>query len=182
MMVRTASRRVPPGRTPEMTPAVLVITVVAGVLIGLSLGALGGGGSIMAVPVLVYLLDQSPAQATTGSLVVVGVTSLIAAVTAHRAGNVLLGRGIVFGLVAIGGAAAGAKASAHVPQDVLLAAFATLMLLVGGHMAWRQLRHHRGSGPSHAGRPRLDDPLSPSAPRSPASDREPSKCSSPRPP
>jgi uncharacterized membrane protein YfcA len=142
-----------------MTTAVLVIAVVAGVLIGLSLGALGGGGSIMAVPVLVYLLDQSPAQATTGSLVVVGSTSLIAAVTAHRAGNVLLGRGIVFGLVAIGGAAAGAKASAHVPQDVLLAAFATLMLLVGGLMAWRQLRHHRNSGPSHAARPKMDDPI-----------------------
>jgi len=109
--------------------------------------------------VLVYLLDQSPAQATTGSLVVVGVTSLIAGVTAHRAGNVLLGRGIVFGLVAIGGTAAGAKASAHVPQDVLLAAFATLMLLVGGLMAWRQLRHHCGSGLSHAARPTLDDPI-----------------------
>ncbi len=156
-----------------MTTVVLVIAVVAGVLIGLSLGALGGGGSIMAVPVLVYLLDQSPAQATTGSLVVVGVTSLIAAVTAHRAGNVLLGRGVVFGLVAIGGAAAGAKASAHVPQDVLLAAFATLMLFVGGLMAWRQLRHHRNSGPSHATRPKMDDPIITFSPRSPASAREP---------
>ena len=41
---------------------------VAGVLIGLSLGALGGGGSILAVPVLVYLLGQGPAQATTGTI------------------------------------------------------------------------------------------------------------------
>ena len=129
------------GHTAEMTFAVVLTAVAAGALIGLSLGALGGGGSIMAVPVLVYLLDQSPAQATTGSLVVVGVTSLVAAVAAQRAGNVLLGRGLVFGLVAIGGATAGAKASAHVPQDVLLAAFAALMLLVGGLMARRQLRH-----------------------------------------
>ena len=60
----------------------LALAVVAGVLIGLSLGALGGGGSILAVPVLVYLLDQTPEQATTGSLVVVGVTSLIGAVAA----------------------------------------------------------------------------------------------------
>ena len=50
----------------------LLVAVVAGALIGLSLGALGGGGSILAVPVLVYALGQSPAQATTGSLVVVG--------------------------------------------------------------------------------------------------------------
>ena len=143
-----------------MTFAVVVTAVAAGALIGLSLGALGGGGSIMAVPVLVYLLGQSPAQATTGSLVVVGATSLIAAVAAHRAGNVLLGRGLVFGLVAIGGAAAGAKASVHVPEDILLAAFAALMLLVGGLMAWRQLHHHRGhrdAGHLHA--PTLDDPI-----------------------
>lgn len=148
-----------------MALAAVITAVAAGALIGLSLGALGGGGSIMAVPVLVYLLGQSPAQATTGSLVVVGATSLIAAVTAHRAGNVLLGRGVVFGLVAIGGAVAGAKASAHVPEDILLATFATLMLLVGGLMAWRQLHHHRShradqdAARHHSARPTLDDPI-----------------------
>ncbi len=99
----------------------LVLAVGSGALIGLSLGALGGGGSILAVPVLVYALGQSPAQAPTGSLLVGGVTALIGAVTAHRAGNVLLGRGVTFGLLAIGGAALGAKASALVSESVLLA-------------------------------------------------------------
>ncbi|WP_122817943.1 sulfite exporter TauE/SafE family protein [Nocardioides pantholopis] len=137
----------------------LVLAVAAGALIGLSLGALGGGGSILAVPVLVHLLGQSPAQATTGSLVVVGVTSLTGAVAAHRAGHVLLGRGVAFGAVAIGGAAVGARASAYVAPDLLLAAFAVLMLLVGGLMAGRLLRHRRGRRPQHAARPRLDDPI-----------------------
>lgn len=137
----------------------LLLAVAAGALIGLSLGALGGGGSILAVPVLVYLLDQSASQATTGSLVVVGVTSLIGATAAHRAGNVLLGRGLVFGLVAIGGAVAGAEASTRMSEDVLLAAFAALMLLVGGTLAWRQLRHGRREDPRHAARPALDDPI-----------------------
>ena len=109
----------------------LLLAAVAGALIGLSLGALGGGGSILAVPVLVYALGQSPAQATTGSLVVVGVTSLIGAITAHRAGNVKLARGVGFGVLAIGGAALGAKASALVPEPVLLASFSALMLLIG---------------------------------------------------
>lgn len=136
----------------------LVLAVAAGALIGLSLGALGGGGSILAVPVLVYLLDQSATQATTGSLVVVGVTSLIGAVAAHRAGNVLLGRGTIFGTVAIGGAAVGAKASALVPGEVLLATFGALMLLVGGLMAWRTMRHSRGATSTGA-RPALDDPI-----------------------
>ncbi|WP_310528411.1 sulfite exporter TauE/SafE family protein, partial [Nocardioides sp.] len=136
----------------------LVLAVAAGALIGLSLGALGGGGSILAVPVLVYLLDQSPAQATTGSLVVVGTTALIGAIAAHRDGNVLLGRGAGFGVVAIGGAVIGAKASAHVDGDVLLGAFAALMLLVGALMAWRLL-HHRGAAAQHPVRPTLDHPI-----------------------
>lgn len=146
----------------------ILIAVVAGALIGLSLGALGGGGSILAVPVLVYLLDQSAGQATTGSLVVVGVTALAGGITAYRAGNVLLGRGLVFGLVAIGGATAGAKATALVSDAVLLASFAGLMLVVGATMAARQLQQARrarhciaGTGTvSHrATRPTLDDPI-----------------------
>ncbi|NYI80913.1 sulfite exporter TauE/SafE family protein [Nocardioides panzhihuensis] len=149
----------------------LLVAAAAGALIGLSLGALGGGGSILAVPVLVYLLDQSPAQATTGSLVVVGLTSLIGAAAAHREGNVLLGRGFVFGLVATGGAVLGAAASSRVPEDLLLAAFAALMLLVGVILAWRQIRHGQDSQSSqdsqdsqdgaagHAARPALDDPI-----------------------
>ncbi len=133
-----------------------VVAVLAGALIGLSLGALGGGGSILAVPVLVYALGQSPAQATTGSLVVVGVTALIGAVSAHRAGNVLLGRGVVFGLVAVGGAAGGAVGAAHVPESVLLACFALLMLLVGGLMTVRQFRPGAAQPSSRAS---LDDPI-----------------------
>ncbi len=146
----------------------IVLAVVAGAFIGLSLGALGGGGSILAVPVLVYALGQSPAQATTGSLVVVGVTALISALTAYRAGNVMLGRGVTFGLVAIGGAALGAKASALVSEPVLLAAFAALMLVVGVIMAVRQVRARRSSGEgdsaaedatSTSSRHSLDDPI-----------------------
>lgn len=151
----------------------LLLAVAAGALIGVSLGALGGGGSILAVPVLVYLLGQSPGQATTGSLVVVGITSLIGAVTAHRAGHVMTSRGLTFGLVAVGGATVGAKASAHTSDAVLLASFAALMLLVGGLMALRQVRsarHSRGNRPGdapgdaetardRARRAALDDPI-----------------------
>lgn len=90
------------------------------------------------MPVLVYLLDQTPAQGTTGSLVVVGVSAAVGAVAAHRSGNTLFGRGVVFGVLAGGGAALGARASTLVSDDVLLASFAALMLLVGTVMAVRQ--------------------------------------------
>lgn len=131
--------------------AAAVVALIAGTLIGLALGALGGGGSILAVPVLVYLLGQSPTQATTGSLVVVGVSSLIAAAAAHRAGKVLLGRGIAFGAIGIAGAAAGAVAATSVPESVLMISFAALMLVVGVVMVVRQRSDDRvpasGQGP-----------------------------------
>ena len=140
----------------------LTLAVVAGALIGLSLGALGGGGSILAVPVLVYILDQSPAQATTGSLVVVGATSVVGAFTAYRSGHVLLARGTTFGAVALGGAVVGAKASAHVPESVLLACFAALMLIVAGLMAARLLSGRKGDAPKRVA---LDDPIITFSPR-----------------
>jgi uncharacterized protein len=60
---------------------------------GLSLGALGGGGSILAVPALVYLLGQSPHQATTASLLVVGGAAVAGAIIHARAGRVRLRNG-----------------------------------------------------------------------------------------
>lgn len=137
----------------------LALALLAGVLIGLSLGALGGGGSVLAVPALLAL-GEGPAQATTGSLLVVGATALAGAVAAHRAGTVLLARGAAFGLVATGGAIAGARASSAVPEPVLLAAFAALMLLVGGIMVARQWRG-RGAGEptSEPGRALVDEPI-----------------------
>jgi hypothetical protein len=141
------------------------LAVLAGLGIGLALGTLGGGGSILAVPVLVYL-GQSAAQATTGSLVVVGTTSAVSAYAAWRAGKVLPARGAVFGLVATGGAAAGAVASSHVPDAVLLASFAAIVAVVATVMVVRQVGHARRAaagatsrGAHTAARPRFDDPI-----------------------
>lgn len=118
----------------------LVVAVLAGLLIGLSLGALGGGGSILAVPVLVYLLDQSPVAATTASLLIVGISSAAGALAAHRRGNVYVGRGFAFALVGTVGAAVGASLSVFVDPDVLLVAFAVLMLVVAVLMLVRRGR------------------------------------------
>lgn len=131
----------------------VLVAIVAGLLIGLTLGALGGGGSILAVPVLVYALGQTATQATTGSLVVVGVTSLVGAITAWRAGNALLGRGIMFGVVTIGGAVAGAAASTAVPDAVLLGAFAALLLVVATTMIVHWIRTHRRGDSQTSGAP-----------------------------
>jgi uncharacterized membrane protein YfcA len=123
----------------------IVVALLAGALIGLSLGALGGGGSILAVPVLVFGLDQTAQQATTGSLVVVGVSALTGLLAARRQGTVLLSRGLAFAAVAVAGAVVGAHASARVPDQVLLGAFSVLMLVVATLMAVRQVRGRSGA-------------------------------------
>ena len=57
-----------------------LVAIPLGVLIGLALGALGGGGSILTVPALVYVLGQEPADATTSSLIIVGITAMTAVI------------------------------------------------------------------------------------------------------
>lgn len=121
----------------------LLWVVPLGLLVGLALGTLGGGGSILTVPALVYLLGQSPAAATTGSLVIVGLTSIAGAIPHYRRGNVRLAKGVAFGLVGIGGSVLGSKLAAGLRPDVLLSAFAVLMLVVAVLMALRLRR--RGS-------------------------------------
>ena len=110
-----------------------------GFLIGLSLGALGGGGSILAVPALVYAAGQDPKAATTTSLVLVTITAVIGIIPHWRAGHVRLAAGTVFGLAGIGGSLVGSAWNEAVDADVLLLAFSVLML-VAAYAMWRRLR------------------------------------------
>ena len=104
-----------------------------GFLIGVSLGALGGGGSILAVPVLVFVVGQTTSAATTTSLVVVGVAALIGVHGHWRAGRVRVAQGLMFGLVGIAGSVAGSALNRRLDGDVLMLAFAALILVA----AWR---------------------------------------------
>jgi uncharacterized protein len=110
----------------------------AGLAIGMSLGALGGGGSILTVPALVYLLHQNAHAATTASLIIVGFTALAGAAGHWRAGRVRATQGTVFGLLGVAGSYAGSRASALVSQHVLVAAFALLMLIAAAAMLRRR--------------------------------------------
>ena len=109
-----------------------------GLLIGISLGALGGGGSILAVPALVYAAGQNPKQATTTSLVLVALTALIGIAPHWRAGRVRFVSGTVFGLAGIGGSLLGSRWNKAADPDVLLLAFSGLMLVAAFAM-WRRV-------------------------------------------
>lgn len=115
-----------------------VVAIPAGLLIGLSLGALGGGGSILTVPALVYLLHQQPHAATTGSLLIVGITALAGMAAHWRAGRVRPVQGIIFGVLGIAGSYAGTRLSASVSPDLLLTLFAVLMLAAAAAMLRRR--------------------------------------------
>ena len=122
----------------------LALAIPIGLLIGLSLGALGGGGSILAVPALVYLLGQDTHAATTGSLLIVGITALAGMAAHHRAGRVRVVQGLVFGVLGIAGSYAGSRLSAKVAPATLLAAFSLLMLVVAAVMFARSRRSRSG--------------------------------------
>lgn len=122
-----------------------VVALAVGALIGLSLGALGGGGSILTVPALVYLLGLDPRAATTGSLIIVGVTAAVGMLAHRRDGHVRIAQGVVFALIGVAGTVTGTRLSLAVPPNVLLAGFSVLMLVVATLMLARS-RVPAGSG------------------------------------
>ena len=124
----------------------LAIAIPAGLLIGLSLGALGGGGSILTVPVLVYLLHQPPRAATAGSLLIVGITAAAGMIVHWRSGRVRLAPGVAFGVLGVAGSYVGTRLSSSVPPGLLLTLFAGLMLTAAAAM----LRRRRRAGGQHA--------------------------------
>ena len=98
------------------------------VLIGLSLGLLGGGGSILTVPVFVYVLGFAAKPAIAMTLPVVGTASLVGAASHWRAGNVRLRAALLFGLAAMAGAYLGARLAIHVAGAVQLATLGVVMV------------------------------------------------------
>ncbi len=112
----------------------IALAIGLGLLIGLTLGALGGGGSILTVPVLVYVLGESAQSATTGSLVIVGISSAVAALGHARGGRVHWRAGLVFGAVGVPASVLGTRLNAEVRPNVLLISFAALMLVAATAM------------------------------------------------
>jgi uncharacterized membrane protein YfcA len=110
------------------------LAVALASLVGLSLGLLGGGGSILTLPILRYALGLEMQAAVTVSLVVVGATSLAALVPHALAGRVRWRTGLVFGAAGMVGAFVAGKASRFVPPGALLAIFDGMMFVTAAAM------------------------------------------------
>lgn len=108
----------------------LIIGLILSGVIGLSLGLIGGGGSIITVPVLVYIIGVDPHEAVAISLAVVGVTSVIGTLLHYRQGNVNVKKGLVFGIVGMVGAYLGTSLTYLFTPAALMLIFAALMLVI----------------------------------------------------
>ncbi len=120
----------------------IAAAAVLSLLVGFTVGLLGGGGSILLLPVLVYVVRLPTAQAMTLSLLVVGATSMVALIPHARAGFVQWKVGAIFGTAGMLGALGGSLLNPLIRPDVLMIAFAILMLIT----ALTMLR----GGPAHS--------------------------------
>src|SRR4030095_3200572 len=113
-----------------------IVAMMMARLVGLSLGALGSGGSIITIPLLVYVAGVPAENAVGMSLVIVGGTSLVGACLHFRNGNVALKPSLLFAVTGMVGSYLGSYGKHLVPRRVLMLLFAIIMLIVGLRM-WR---------------------------------------------
>lgn len=128
----------------------LLLAPIFGLMIGFSLGMLGGGGSILTVPVLVYMLGQDPHAAVATSLVIVGANAVAGAWAHRRNGNVRGREALTFGAYGVIAAYLGARLSSLVSGPLLLVMFALLMLVVAAIMLLKRDRPNTGSNEAMA--------------------------------
>jgi hypothetical protein len=121
-----------------------ILAILAGAATGVVLGLFGSGGSIIATPALLYLLDVAPKSAIAMSLGIVAVTATIAALDNWRRGNVDVSVAAVFGLFGVAGTYAGARLGVVTPVAIQLAVFALVMYAA----AWRMLKPARLAVPA----------------------------------
>ena len=119
----------------------MLLAIPIGLAIGLAVGTLGGGGSVLAVPILVYALDQTVPEATTASLLIVAAGAVAGGLSHARAGRVCWRHAGSFTAAAVPGIALGTLAAEAVSGPLLLAGFA-LVMLAAAHATWRKAGDH----------------------------------------
>lgn len=107
----------------------LIVALLLALVVGVSLGLLGGGGSILTVPILRYVLGMEAHEAIATSLLVVGTTSVAALASHARRGRVKWRTGLIFGLAGMSGAYLAGRVAHYVPATALLIGFGVMMFV-----------------------------------------------------
>ncbi|MEU2203816.1 sulfite exporter TauE/SafE family protein [Microbacterium oleivorans] len=134
-----------------MTPTATIAVLALALLVGISLGLLGGGGSILAVPILTAVGGVEPRAAIASSLLIVGTTSALGLLQHARAGRVRWRVGVVFGAAGVVGALVGGLLGRTLPPGVLMVLLAGTMIAAAVAMLRRRPRHDR----AEPARPRI---------------------------
>jgi uncharacterized membrane protein YfcA len=114
-----------------------MLEILFGIIVGVSLGLTGGGGSILAVPLLVHGLGMDAKLAAGVSLAAVGATALIGALERMSRREIDVAAGVMFAIIGMAGAPLGVIVRKHTPPVVLLLLFSLLMIVVAARM-WRR--------------------------------------------
>jgi uncharacterized membrane protein YfcA len=130
----------------------MALTAALAVLVGVALGLLGGGGSILMVPLLAYVAGMDAKHAIATSLLVVGIASVVAVIAHARAGRVRWRTAVLIGVAAMAGAYAGGRLAHFIPGTVLMIAFAAVM--VAAAIAMLRGRNNTGPTPQRGQLPR----------------------------
>jgi len=131
----------------------IIIALLLAALVGVSLGLLGGGGSILTVPILTYVLGMDPREAIAASLFIVGTTSAVSAIAHARGGRVRWKTGLLFGLAGMAGAFGGGVIGGFIPGVVLMILFAIMMIVTAIAMIRGRKGRDGGSTATPAGLP-----------------------------
>ena len=106
----------------------LALALIFALGMGIVVGLLGGGGSILTVPLLVYVVALPPKQAIATALFIVGITSGVSAIIHHRAQNIRIRAGLGFSAFAMCGSYVGGRTAHYFAEWLLLVLFALLIL------------------------------------------------------
>lgn len=109
----------------------MLLALALSLLVGVTLGLLGGGGSILTLPILVYVLDMDEKAAIAMSLIIVGLTSAFALISHARRGNVQWRVGLIFAAAGAAGAFLGGLVAAWIPGEWLVRGFLVMMVATG---------------------------------------------------
>lgn len=113
-----------------------------GLLVGVIVGALGGGGSILTVPLLVFALGLSAQEATGASLVIVGITAVVASGSHARSGHTRWRTGLLLAVAGTPASILGTRLNLLVDQNILLLVFAAVMFIAATGMLLRAGHQH----------------------------------------
>lgn len=130
-----------------MDPLLIIVSLLLAGLVGVSLGLLGGGGSILTVPILTYVLGMEPREAIAASLFIVGATSAVGMIGHGRAGRVRWRIGLLFGAAGMAGAFTGGLIGGRIPGGILMVLFALMMIATAAAM-FRGRRDAKADAPA----------------------------------